>query len=386
MSNKKRFVGCANGSCTQRTVLNPPKSFGSSNTQSTYKKMKRVGPDLSRATANAMLGVGMSPYRLIPNDKMKPAATSHFFKPLNQQTKEGRSFAGDGGGINKVNPPPRPDNLPTQSLIDFNPPPIDFDPYSESNNTGPPNMSNDGDFLEVNDDLDGMSGADLSTPPISDADESREEEEQEADTMPTRLDLQPTIDDFSEEIEDKNGEIYRINLLLRKENDPQTISKMTDHISELKNDIKLAYENIAETRRGPGFTTAPQTHIPSATHIPHRRRFQINTGFGSTPLGGSSHSRDVQQTHNGRPLSYSPSSTFGGAGAGGPRVRQVADGIMTGDLLSYQEADENPLPMAVAVDDMPLGIHDMPLGIRSATASKNVTSRKKKKKKTNKRK
>jgi hypothetical protein len=105
-AKQKRFVGCPSGSCTQRNVLNPPKSFGSSNTQRTYEKMKQNGPDLSRATANAMLGVGMSPYRLIPNDKRKPTATSHFFKPLNQQTKEGRLFAGNGDASQSINPPP----------------------------------------------------------------------------------------------------------------------------------------------------------------------------------------------------------------------------------------------------------------------------------------
>jgi hypothetical protein len=67
--------------------------------------MQTLRPDLSRATANAMLGVGMSPYRLVPSDKMKPTAVSKFFQPMNQQTKGGRMFAG-GSGDQSVNAPP----------------------------------------------------------------------------------------------------------------------------------------------------------------------------------------------------------------------------------------------------------------------------------------
>jgi hypothetical protein len=65
--------------------------------------MKAMRTDLSRATGNAMLGTGMNPYRLIPNDKMKPTAVSKFFRPTNNQVRGERNFA--GGDVNTG--PPR---------------------------------------------------------------------------------------------------------------------------------------------------------------------------------------------------------------------------------------------------------------------------------------
>jgi hypothetical protein len=49
-----------------------------------------------------MLGTGMHPYRLIPNDKMKPTAVSKFFQPTNNQVSGERNFA--GGNVNEEGP------------------------------------------------------------------------------------------------------------------------------------------------------------------------------------------------------------------------------------------------------------------------------------------
>ena len=80
------------------------KNFGGpvTATERAYNDMKAMGTDLSRATGNAMLGTGMHPYRLIPNDKMKPTAVSKFFQPTNNQVSGERNFA--GGNVNEEGP------------------------------------------------------------------------------------------------------------------------------------------------------------------------------------------------------------------------------------------------------------------------------------------
>ena len=89
--------------CAGRGVMK--KNFGGpvTATQRAYNDMKAMRTDLSRATGNAMLGTGMNPYRLIPNDKMKPTAVSKFFRPTNNQVSGERNFA--GGDVNTE--PPR---------------------------------------------------------------------------------------------------------------------------------------------------------------------------------------------------------------------------------------------------------------------------------------
>jgi hypothetical protein len=82
--------------CGGRGVLSLTRTFGlSTATQSTFDKMKQIQPDLSRATANAMLGLSVHPYRKIPNDKLVPkhTATDKFFNTLNNQVAGSRHFA-----------------------------------------------------------------------------------------------------------------------------------------------------------------------------------------------------------------------------------------------------------------------------------------------------
>jgi len=64
--NKTKSLCPGVGGCASRGVLNAPRKFGGNTktqTQKTFEKMKEIRPDLSRATANAMLGVGNHPYR-----------------------------------------------------------------------------------------------------------------------------------------------------------------------------------------------------------------------------------------------------------------------------------------------------------------------------------
>ena len=77
--NKTKSLCAGQGGCASRGILNPPRKFGGnskSQTQKTFEKMKQIRPDLSRATANAMLGVGQHPYRRIANDTLKPKQTA----------------------------------------------------------------------------------------------------------------------------------------------------------------------------------------------------------------------------------------------------------------------------------------------------------------------
>ena len=73
--NKTKSLCPGQAGCGGRGVLNAPRKFGGnskSETQKTFEKMKQIRPDLSRATANAMLGVGQHPYRRIANDTLVP--------------------------------------------------------------------------------------------------------------------------------------------------------------------------------------------------------------------------------------------------------------------------------------------------------------------------
>ena len=96
--NKTIDLCPGNGGCASRGVLQAPRMFGggiSTATQATFDKMKQIQPDLSRATANAMLGLSVHPYRKIPNDKLVPkhTATDKFFNPLNNQVSGNRQYA-----------------------------------------------------------------------------------------------------------------------------------------------------------------------------------------------------------------------------------------------------------------------------------------------------
>jgi hypothetical protein len=140
-------------------------------------------------------------------------------------------------------------------------------------------------------------------------------------------------------------------LLLQKENEPRKIDAMTNDIVRLRKEIKLAQLSIADTRRGLGFTTARQTHVPSTSHIPHRNRSRRNTGFGDTRLSPRG-SPVVQETHNGRPVSNSP-STHQGAGAQGPgsKVPRAVAGINSGNRISFEQAGEGLLSIAIDLSD-----------------------------------
>ena len=100
MANNKRCSGTMG--CAAKGPMK--KNFGGpvTATERAYNDMKAMDTDLSRATGNAMLGTGMHPYRLIPNDKMKPTAVSKFFRPTNNQVKGERNFA--GGNVNEEGP------------------------------------------------------------------------------------------------------------------------------------------------------------------------------------------------------------------------------------------------------------------------------------------
>ena len=100
MANNKRCsgtMGCAGKGPMKKNFGGPVTA-----TERAYNDMKAMGTDLSRATGNAMLGTGMHPYRLIPNDKMKPTAVSKFFQPTNNQVSGERNFA--GGNVNEEGP------------------------------------------------------------------------------------------------------------------------------------------------------------------------------------------------------------------------------------------------------------------------------------------
>jgi hypothetical protein len=156
-------------------ILSPPKTFGDNTaTYKTYEKMKQIRPDLSRATANAMFGVGMSPYRLIPNDTQKPSATSKFFKPLNQQVKGDRLFAGNSS-VNEANT-----HLPQNRGISQHTPQNEYDRFSSDLHH--PDLYGT-DYADI--DLD--SGESLSTPPSSPSSSDRRLKEN-FETMDDALD------------------------------------------------------------------------------------------------------------------------------------------------------------------------------------------------------
>ena len=110
-------MGCAG----KGSIATVNRTFGGGTaTQKTHNNMQKIRPDLSRATANAMLGVGVNPYRISPNDKRQPRQTMRdkFFQPMNQQVQGDRLFTSKNEirEVKDVNHQPLAHEQPVQGI------------------------------------------------------------------------------------------------------------------------------------------------------------------------------------------------------------------------------------------------------------------------------
>ena len=110
-------MGCAG----KGSIVAVNRTFGGGTaTQKTHNNMQKIRPDLSRATANAMLGVGVNPYRISPNDKRQPRQTMRdkFFQPMNQQVQGDRLFTSKNEirEVKDVNHQPLAHEQPVQGI------------------------------------------------------------------------------------------------------------------------------------------------------------------------------------------------------------------------------------------------------------------------------
>jgi hypothetical protein len=110
-------MGCAG----KGSIATVNRTFGGGTaTQKTHNNRQKIRPDLSRATANAMLGVGVNPYRISPNDKRQPRQTMRdkFFQPMNQQVQGDRLFTSKNEirEVKDVNHQPLAHEQPVQGI------------------------------------------------------------------------------------------------------------------------------------------------------------------------------------------------------------------------------------------------------------------------------
>ena len=108
---ERKFAGCpSEGGCSGYGVLEPSRGKGPPTaTQQLASNMKGAQVDLSRATGNAMLGVGMHPYRLTKGDQRKPTtASSMFLQDMHANStpppSHGGRMAMDGAGKQVTQP------------------------------------------------------------------------------------------------------------------------------------------------------------------------------------------------------------------------------------------------------------------------------------------